>query len=287
MLVGQQHRAAQQAAMHRQTLQQLRIDTLAAQKQVILPPRPSRAYITPRVAKSDKPIPWHWYRMETGQLYTASNAWRIPLDPWLDFTFVVSLSGFANNRALGAQILTEEQKQLVFKNSSTLGAGILLDEFAWGTGPEHRLFTPGRDQMARDFLTGYVLDDIRNGLYEQAKIKKMTYDEFKKTTVSISYGLAFSPDHTKTYMESLGKHLVSNPLQMFVAGAIIRSCPSTAPGNYIEVEILNQTSRRSVMLHLGDNYKRHNLPIGERSLSTIHQRFRFRLSIDPNRFPKR
>ena len=284
-----------------QTRQQLQLDTLAAQQQVILPPRLSRAFITPRVAKP-KPVPWYWYQMDTGHLYTSSNAWRILTDPWLefgrqarehtpewmnkviDFSFMAFLMDYADKRTPGVHNLTDEQKEAIFEGNSTLGAGILLDEFARGTGPEHRLFTPGGDQMARDFLTGYVLDGVRNGLYREVNDKKITYEMFLKRTKSLSYGLPFSPDHTETNMESLEKHFESNPIQFFIAGANIRVCPSNVPDDYIEVEIKNATTRNSAMGHIPGNYKRSN---GRRPLSTIHQRFRFKLKIDPNRFPKK
>ena len=308
MLVGQQHRAAQQAAMHRQTLQQLRIDTLAAQKQVILPPRPSRAYITSRVAKIDKPWyseAWDWYAGTWGSIYSPTTLKNAYIDPYtkmlktgfeigrnntpeamsdyINSAFVYSLMVYSEGQSRSNNHY-ERSTQNPFSESTARISNMLLQEFALGEGPEHRYFTEDQ-QITREFLNGYVLDDSINGLYKKAREEKMTYAKFRAIKKSISYGLAFSPDQTDTLDESKKRHISANPIQLVIGGAMIYALPSKKDSSYADIEIINAMSRPSVMLHTAkDTYLRSS---GVRQLSTIYQHFTFSVKIDPNKFPKK
>ncbi len=68
-----------------------------------------------------------------------------------------------------------------------------------------------------------------------------------------------------------------------MGGAIVK-IRATNEHNWVLVEIINQTSRKSLMLHVADNYKREGDKIIP--LSTIGQRIIFKMKVDTNKFYK-
>lgn len=95
--------------------------------------------------------------------------------------------------------------------------------------------------------------------------------------------LEFSPDNTKTFLESIQKHIDSNLSQFFIGGAIARIRATEEP-NWVIVEVINYTSRKSLMFHIANNYEREKGKIVP--LSTIGQRIIFKMKIDTNKFYK-
>ncbi len=75
-------------------------------------------------------------------------------------------------------------------------------------------------------------------------------------------------------MESIEKHIDSNPVQFFIGGAIVDA--KIENGNLIGI-ITNHTSRNSLFLHVADNYDRKD---GDRPLSTITQVIHFTLKVN-------
>ena len=114
-------------------------------------------------------------------------------------------------------------------------------------------------------MEGRVLGEI---IYKfNLEAKKDNYD-FSNLPDSKSYkiSLQFSPTaDPSTWLESLSKHLNSNASQFFVGGAI---ATVNIKNQNINIQIYNATSRRSLMLHMAENYERRN---GNRPLSTIKQ----------------
>ena len=198
----------------------------------------------------------------------------------IDGGSLLSLDAFAVRRFNRVHGLNDKDKKMIFDTSSVLSTSILLDEFALGTGPEHRHFYPNQ-KITKDFLTGYVIEDVINGFYREISGKRITYDNFLVSREAIRYGLRFSPDGIDL-KESIRRHKQSNEIQLFVGGANIIARPSSKPG-YVNFEIENRTSRSSLLLHVPKNeYVRQHDDAAP--LSTIYQHFHFSLRIDTERF---
>jgi len=154
--------------------------------------------------------------------------------------------------------LSEEDKQGYFKKDELITIGILLYEFATGTGLETRNFDFGEHPFATSFMKGRILEEIVKEFTE--KLQKQGYDfnslgDTKTETIT----LEFSPDiggwNPESWKESYRKHKDSNPSQFFVGGASARV--SIKDQNLI-IQVYNSTSRKSLYLHLPfvENYKR-------------------------------
>lgn len=104
----------------------------------------------------------------------------------------------------------------------------------------------------------------------------LTFSQFITNGNVIHGNNAFSPGHTSN-TDSFNKHVNANWVQFFVGGTRAKYYPSSDPC-WIIVELTNETSRNSLLLHVGDNYDRNGTGIN-RSLSTIKQIFRFKLKI--------
>jgi len=161
--------------------------------------------------------------------------------------------------------LSEADKQKVFKTDELGTIGILLWEFATGTGKEIRKFDVGIHPFADRLIEGRILGEIVKEFND--KLKARGYDFSKlENTGTVNVALEFSPNkNPSSWLESLIKHVNSNPTQFFVGGAIAKV---KIQNKNLMIQIYNETSRNSLMLHIGKNYDRRN---GNKPLSTIKQ----------------
>ncbi len=161
--------------------------------------------------------------------------------------------------------LSETEKQKIFETDELGTIGILLWEFATGTGKEVREFQVGIHQFANSVIDGRILKEIVEEFNVAAR--KDGY-EFSNLENSKTYNIAleFSPTkNPSSWLESLQKHINSNASQFFIGGAVARV--GIKDRNMV-LQIYNETSRSSLMFHLGKNYDRKN---GNVRLSTIKQ----------------
>jgi hypothetical protein len=196
----------------------------------------------------------------------------------LDNNLSIALTATALDYNINAFRTEETFKQQTFNQSGKAGVGILLYEFANGTGPDTREFNYSGDMVARMFA-GQVSEDLKADFLRILNDKNLSLEMFTKQGAIIESGYGFSPGHT-TFSDSFGKHLRANDVQFFVGGANLKYFPAIENG-YIIVELMNPTSRNSLLLHIGDNYERDGSNSGNnRPLSTIRQKFRFKLKIN-------
>ncbi|WP_445455991.1 RHS repeat domain-containing protein [Flavobacterium sp. HNIBRBA15423] len=161
--------------------------------------------------------------------------------------------------------LNESQKQKIFKKDALKTIGILLWEFATGTGNESRTFEKGIHPFADDLISGRIIKEIITEFSEKAALDGYDFT-MKGDSETYKIALEFSPNSSpSTWMNSLIKHIDSNAVQFFVGGAI---ATVGVKNNNLIIQIYNETSRNSLMLHIGGNYDRKN---GNKSLSTIKQ----------------
>jgi len=169
----------------------------------------------------------------------------------------------------------EGNKEYWFKNDGKKGIAYLLYEFANGTGKDQRDF-PFDYDMTQQMLAGNVPNDIKADFLKKMEDEGLSFNQFLLRTDPLPGGYSFSPDHTGV-IDSFSKHINANWVQFFIGGASAKYFPSTDPG-WIIVELSNGTSRNSLLLHVGNEYKRDGTGIN-RPLSTIKQVFRFKLKI--------
>ncbi len=181
---------------------------------------------------------------------------------------------------------TEEQKQQQFQTNHKSSVSILLYEFATGGGNSERKLSWSAslpNSFANKFIEGRVFNEVVNELYDNIVADVYSYQDHLSGNIPYSFGLEFSPDDTKTYGESLEKHLNSNLAQFFIGGANVSVTPVDA--STADVTITNFTSRNSLMLHQGKNYPQEKGKDGNRtSLSTTSQEIKFRIAnLNPSR----
>ena len=199
-----------------------------------------------------------------------------------DAAATIALVKYAKHVFPGVDKLNEKAKQEQFKKDADNTVAILLYEFATGTGKETRKFDYNKNAITNKLVEGRVLSEVSDKF--TAAIKGITYNEFKDKG-EIKIGLSFSPDQTGGLMESVSKHLNSNLAQVFVGGATAKITPAKEDG-YVIVDIYNETSRGSLMLHAAENYKRGDDAAGtkDKNLSTIKQHFTFKMKVDKSTF---
>lgn len=120
-----------------------------------------------------------------------------------------------------------------------------------------------------DYFEGDRIDQIKSDFEFQLNERRLTFNQFVANGTVIIGGNAFSPDHTNV-VHSIQQHVNANWVQFFVGGTRIEYRPSSLAG-HIDLKIINPTSRKSLLLHQGDNYKRADY--GSVPLSTIEQHF--------------
>ena len=169
--------------------------------------------------------------------------------------------------------LTETEKQDDFDLNGKKGVGILLYEFANGKGPEIREFSNG--MFWNDYFEGDRIEQIKSDFEVQLNERGLTFNQFVANGTIIPGRNAFSPDHTNV-VHSIQQHANANWVQFFVGGTRIEYTPSSLAG-YIDLKMINPTSRYSLLLHQADEYKRINH--GNIPLSTIEQHFFIRIKV--------
>lgn len=202
----------------------------------------------------------------------SERIWR-DLNNYLDQLLVGALNKTAFKLNPDADIDDDVEKDLMFQNDGQKGVGILLFEFANGDGPNVREFTQG--DFYDQYFAGDRIQQIKDDFQGQLAVEQITFDEFVMNNQVIVGGNAFSPDHT-SLTESFNQHVNANWVQFFVGGTRIEYKPSNMYG-YIDVKIINPTSRSSLILHLAEDYDR--LEVGPVRLSTIEQNFYITIKI--------
>jgi acetylornithine deacetylase/succinyl-diaminopimelate desuccinylase-like protein len=217
---------------------------------------------------------------ENGQAYIVNGKYRTRAERnaanegvdnnLIDIVAAADLVGKAMLFAEGKDLskLTEKEKQKYFETDELTTIGILLFEFATGTGKESRTFIYGKHAFATSFLSGRVLQEAAEKFVTQLVNQGYNFNTLNDTE-EFKVSLEFSPTkNPSSWLESLGKHLNSNWSQLFVGGA--RANVSIKDQNMM-IQVDNETSRRSYFLHLPvQNYKRVS---GKKNklLSTIKQ----------------
>ncbi len=193
----------------------------------------------------------------------------------LDHNLRNALNRVAKQLSVRANITDEIKKEQEFMYSGKDGVAILLYEFANGTGKDERTFSFDSD-MTKQMLAGNVINDIKADFNEKIAKKGLTFDQFVANGIKEDGNYSFSPDHTWV-VDSFNKHVNANWVQFFIGGANTKYYPSSDTG-FIIVELTNSTSRNSLLLHVGNEYKRDGTGFN-RPLSTIKQTFKFKLKI--------
>jgi hypothetical protein len=202
-------------------------------------------------------------------------------DLYEEFTFALdlnlknTLNRVARQLDGGGYPTNEIQREQEFMYDGKTGVAILLYEFANGLGKDERSFSTDFD-ITKQMIAGNVPNDIKADFLKKLSDENLTFNQFLQRTTPLSGGYSFSPDHTGV-VDSFNKHINANWVQFFIGAASAKYYPSTDPGCII-VELTNGTSRKSLLLHVGNSYKRDGTGIN-RSLSTIYQTFRFKLKI--------
>ena len=198
------------------------------------------------------------------------------LDIALDNSFIYALNKTALNINPEAYVQSDSYKDSQFKYNGKNAVGILLYEFTNGLGKDKRGFYFS-DDITQQMLAGNVLNDIKNDFIAKLVEKGLSYSKFVSQGNMMQGGYSFSPDHT-TVSDSFNKHVNANWVQFFIGGASAEYRPSNEAG-WIEVILSNGTSRKSLLLHKGDNYDR-NGSGNNKPLSTISQYFHFKLKVN-------
>jgi hypothetical protein len=178
--------------------------------------------------------------------------------------------------------ITEAEKQVQFNASADNSVAIMLLEFATGTGLNHRNFGLS-DPITQKYLENGNLQKVKDEFYRVINLENKSYNEFKIMTEPLDGRMNYSPDHAGL-RNSISAHFNSNLSQFFISGTDVFFTP-TADDGLVEVRVYNETTKRSLMLHLGTNYARNPSP-PNKSLSTISQNYKFRIQIDKTKINK-
>ncbi|WP_298779567.1 hypothetical protein [uncultured Polaribacter sp.] len=196
------------------------------------------------------------------------------MNEYLDRQLITALTKTAFKFNPDADTTKESNKQHEFENDGKRSVGILLYEFANGEGLDEREFTDG------DFWDKFFEGDRKAKIkadFESVLIKEsLTFNQFVANGTFLESSYKFSPDHAGV-LESFEEHKNANWVQFFVGGSSIEYRPSSQSG-YINVKLINPTSRHSLLLHIGDNYNRHSQETVP--LSTITQYFYIKIKIN-------
>lgn len=169
----------------------------------------------------------------------------------------------------------EKYKQIAFKHFTVnYTVGILLYEFATGTGEQHREFgvnTPFSKDLAND-------KNLKKIVVQQF-FKQNFYDGNSASNLKeqdIVY--SFSPDATDI-SDSYDKHVNSTQASFFLGGWTGKASPIFNDDGSVTltVTVYNETSRNFLMLHLAENYTREDNK-GSTPLGTISQTITFEIN---------
>jgi hypothetical protein len=195
------------------------------------------------------------------------------MNQYLDNLLINALTKTAFKFNPDADTTKESNKQNEFQNNGEKGIGILLYEFANGEGLDAREFTDG--DFWNQFFEGDRKDKIKVDFENILTKNNLTFNQFVANGNMLPSSYKFSPDHAGV-LESFEEHKNANWVQFFVGGSRVEYRASSQNG-YIDVKLINPTSRKSLLLHIGDNYDRH--PQETIPLSTIEQYFYIKLKI--------
>jgi hypothetical protein len=182
----------------------------------------------------------------------------------------------AKERNPNVENLSESEKQKDFRTNAEKTQGILLYEFATGTGKTEREFNYP-DPIVKEIASGYVLGDILNKFNEHLKKEKLTLSEWSKKGENFESDIPFSPDHAGT-LKSISRHFSSNSSQFLIGGSTFVISPSSKEG-LVSVTIENKMSKNSLFLHVLDNKD-------NGQLRTTTQKFNFGLDFGDNKKKK-
>lgn len=170
----------------------------------------------------------------------------------------------------------EYQKQAQFNTNAEHSVAIMLLEFATGTGLNSRNF--GLSQpITQKYLEAGNKQRLINEFYAKLATNSLTYNDFKSENSRLAGRMDYSPDHAGV-ASSFQHHINSDLSRFFISGADVFYYPTSEDG-WVEVEVYNETTVRSLFLHMGVNYPR-TMTSGNRPLSTIKQYYKFRLKIN-------
>ncbi|MDD3014656.1 MAG: hypothetical protein PHC34_13225 [Candidatus Gastranaerophilales bacterium] len=163
--------------------------------------------------------------------------------------------------------LTESEKQEIFKTDALKTIGILLWEFATGTGMEKRNFNYGEHPFATQYIDGKLGEIFRRF---NDKLNESGFKVRPKNTDYYTLSLPFSPtSNPASWGESIARHVSASKIEFFIGGAIVKI---RMQNDNVEGQVINLTSRESLLLHVAGNYNRSD---GNRPLSTIYQLINF------------
>ncbi len=238
--------------------------------------------------------PVQWWFNAGDQLFKQAE---IQTTKTINDTLVTSLLAVAYTKApqlmafdMMNMEISDEWKEEVFDTDYEASVGILLYEFATGTGPDHRDFYYDKSKpnsFANKVLEkeSYVFKDIIAGIYrrvEEENIKKgTTWNEIINDNKNsrpeedkrfYGFPIEFSPDQVGyRYDKFIKRHIEANPAQLFMGGSNVEIYPineTTADGI-----LKNPTHRRSLLLHMPNEDD--NPKVGP--LRTITQSIHFRI----------
>mgnify|MGYP003670810909 CR=1 FL=1 len=192
----------------------------------------------------------------------------------LDLNLRVALTTTALFFNSDVATLTEAQKIATFQSDGYRAIGILLFEFANGLGPDVREIDDSTDFWFQ-YFAGDRINQIKADFEAELIDNALTFDQFEANGNMMEGNNGFSPDHTDV-ITSFNQHINANWVQFFVGGTRIEYRPTNQPG-YIDVKVINPTSRKSVLLHQVESYDRDDF--GNIPLSTIEQHFFIRIQV--------
>lgn len=210
----------------------------------------------------------------------------------------ICLQDYARSLFPSVAHLTEKEKIVIFKSYGITfkdtradkyikkAVAILLWEFATGTGENIRTF--GNCYLTAAFLNeGCQLGSVDKVKYIKEKIRKanLSLEQFKAKGLTIK-GIPFSPDDkTVSFKQLYDNHFNSNLVQLFVGGTGEISVMYNGEINgriKLRIKFKNETSMKSLFLHLADNKSRKNYEYIHSPLSTIIQKFETDIYVSSN-----
>lgn len=184
------------------------------------------------------------------------------------------------------ELLNEQDKQQIFLTDPTKSVGILLYEFASGTGEKERVFSEGAffdaylhgginifNEDPNSFIN--IESKVKELFIEYIHNKKLTFDGFKKKGNENIIFLNFSPTSPSSLVPAYYGHKYSNLSQLFVGGATAFVTNIGESKNKFNVTINNETSKNSLFLHISENEETEN-----DKMRTIKQHFNFVIEYD-------
>ena len=209
---------------------------------------------------------------------------------------IESMMDYANELLPGVSKLTEKQKQEIFKNDTKGTIGILLYEFATGTGPskDGGLREFGKDSaiskdIAKMDITQNAVDDFYNedaGKFPDSKDLKSDYYHNMSPNSKLSKGFNLPTaikEHAKIAKEKIDG---TTPLRVFLGsmGYNIKS-----DGKNLNLTVTDSKSRNSLFLHgdkvmdIAKNVNRDGTKSTNPPLSSTTQKYKFSIPLEKER----